>query len=671
MSVTDGSWRPCWVWSLITLPMTFEARVTHTLSPSNTLMVCPCSKWFNSTVLTRLSLHHEEHHSQPGHGCVPSSGHLQPIQQSHLLQLSQRSVSLDSGVCDHYHSPLTLQHVLLNQDKSPKLDHRLMPVDVQGDPHFSLLPHLINAVWFHNREVQPDVGQIPLKTCLVVHNMDLLLVKHHHRHCPHHFVQVQPVQLILHDVPSLHHHQLRGRHLGGIEYGADPDHLLYQEQHDHNDLSALVRLPPPHNLHSHNQQMCNKPLTEKPQYKTISFHEDRGQPSNSCMPAKSSYSDYKDGTKPSNPLLHQLVHESHLRHLLQDVQGVGGQLCTDTFSHTLSGAVIGENHPKPVQHNHEVEDALQLHSVHGTDQHHHDPGLHVQFIQCKVGKHLKTNPQLNLARHVQPQTYHELGDHFSVETDQPHKQHLARFSVQTNLLLNKSGLVQDHRLHHLWRVPGITITVTTNFSGKSKTKQKGYNTIGTSLMVPAHHLQTLHGSTGQQLQHLIPLPLQHLLLLYHQRLDLHVHRTESKLAQEHGLRLHVDHQQEVSGPPPLQLQGLLLKRQVYFQYLKTGHKIIFPEVVVPAMCDVSLIKKDTTVQPHTTTAMELDFHFQELDHNFPHSSGFNLCSWDCCRVRLHNIAIDLHSLSQIWSHAHIHQATMFCGWEPLPRTAID
>ena len=198
-----------------------------------------------------------------------------------------------------------------------------------------------------------------------------------------------------------------------------------------------------------------------------------------------------------------------------------------------------------------------------------------------------------------------------------------------------------------------TITVTTNFSGKSKTKQKGYNTIGTSLMVSAHHLQTLHDSTGQQLQHLIPLPLQHLLLLYHQRLDLHVHCTESKkLAQEHGLLLHVDHQrvgpvvvvpqgiyhthhQEVSGPPPLQLQGHSLKRQVYFQYLKNGHKIIFPEVEVPAMCDVSLIKKNTTVQPHTT--IELALHFQELFPTFigfqdlvtyPSSPGYNVCGWE-------------------------------------------
>ena len=265
------------------------------------------------------------------------------------------------------------------------------------------------------------------------------------------------------------------------------------------------------------------------------------------------------------------------------------------------------------------------------------------------------------------------------------------------LPLDKPELRQVHHLHHRQEVSA------SSYPDQPKTNQKGYKNstnMGTSLMrvqdnngpqhqdlvplpmqhllhlqLPVHELsaeiklahdhhkllqcdlQPVHpsvvlifniqavkqvqDSTGPQLQHPVPLPLQHLLLLYRQLLDLHAHCTESKLTQEYGLPLHGNHQpvgpavvslqgihhthhQEVSGTLPQQLQGQSLKRQVHIQILKHGHKIIFTEVVIPSMCDVSLIKKGTTVQPHTTIAIELAFHFPEPGAHSPRSQCLQL-----------------------------------------------
>ena len=126
-------------------------------------------------------------------------------------------------------------------------------------------------------------------------------------------------------------------------------------------------------------------------------------------------------------------------------------------------AYQGTNHPDVLTH---VQPLVDVLSLAGGDHH----------LRDKLAEHRPLHGPTLRQQHGHLDLYAE------VWLPLPHKQHLARFSVQAELLLNKSGLVRDHRLHHLWRVP-------------------------------AHHLQTLHDNTGQQLQHLIPLPLQQLLLL--------------------------------------------------------------------------------------------------------------------------------------------------------------
>ena len=268
-----------------------------------------------------------------------------------------------------------------------------------------------------------------------------------------------------------------------------------------------------------------------------------------------------------------------------------------------------QKNPDVLTHGRPLEDVIALAS-----------GAH--HLRDKVEEHRPLHSSPLRQQHGHHELYAE------VWLPLPHKQHLARFSVRTELLLDELGLIRDHRLHHLWGISGISMTVST----KPKTRQKG--TVG-------HLLHTVQDSTGPQLQHPVPLPLQHLLLLYRQLLDLHAHCTECKLAQENGLPLHGNHQpvgpavmslqgihhthhQEVSGTLPQQLQGQSLKRQVHIQILKHGHKIIFTEVVIPSMCDVSLIKKGTTVQPHTTIAIELAFHFPEPGAHSPISQCLQL-----------------------------------------------
>ena len=70
--------------------------------------------------------------------------------------------------------------------------------------------------------------------------------------------------------------------------------------------------------------------------------------------------------------------------------------------------------------------------------------------------------------------------------------------------------------------------------------------------------------------------------------------------------------------------------------LKLGHKFNFLEDLVPNKSDMSMevTTAITTVQPHTTIAIELAFYFTELGSNLATFTGSRCFQLECCRVQL-------------------------------------